>query len=206
MAVCNLTGQRFGRLVVVKRAQSSKSGQSRWECKCDCGKTSVAFGDNLKRGHTQSCGCIHRELFTTHGASESRLYTIWCLMKRRCFTKTARDYSRYGGRGITVCKEWAEDFTAFYEWAVNNGYRPDLSLDRRDNDGSYTPDNCRWATAKEQQNNTRLNRMISYRGKTLTLSQWSDELGISYTVLASRIKRGWSVERAFTQPVEARKG
>lgn len=202
----DLIGVRFGRLEVIQISESAKSGHSKWLCKCDCGGETIVLGSNLRRGHTTSCGCLHQEKRTKHGKSKHRLYTIWAMMKRRCLNKKSKDYSRYGGRGISVCSEWIDNFSAFYDWAMKNGYRSDLSLDRANNDGSYNPPNCRWTTVKEQQNNTRCNKIISHNGKSLTIAQWSEELGIPDSVLRTRIKRGWSVERAFSQPVKAKRG
>lgn len=205
MPLIDLTGKRFGRLEVIKQGEKTKAGNIRWICKCDCGNETAVLGENLRYGHTKSCGCLHSEVTTKHGGSDSRLYTIWSLMKRRCLTKTASDYARYGGRGITVCEEWINDFSSFYDWAVNNGYKPHLTLDRRNNNGSYSPENCHWATAKEQQNNTRFNHLLTYNGRTLTIAQWSEETEIPYATLLTRIKRGWSVERSLTEPIKKKR-
>lgn len=121
-------------------------------------------------------------------------------MLNRCYNANHKYYNRYGGRGITVCDEWKNNFQAFYDWAISNGYRDDLTLDRKDNDNGYSPENCRWTTKKEQSNNRENNIVITYNGKTQTLSQWAEEIRIPYHKLLVRIKRGWSVERAFTKP------
>lgn len=141
---------------------------------------------------------VNRNHPTSHGMAGSRLYNVWQKMKSRCFNTRASNYKHYGGRGITVCEEWAQSFEAFRDWALANGYRDDLTIDREDNDGPYCPENCRWATMKQQSNNRRSNRGITFNGKTQTTRQWADELGIPYEVLRNRISHGWSVEQALT--------
>lgn len=136
-----------------------------------------------------------------HGMSSHRLYSIWDSMKSRCYRKTTAPYAKYGGRGITVCDEWKNSFQAFYDWAMENGYRDDLSIDRIDVNGSYCPENCRWVTMREQENNRRNNKLITYNGETHTQAEWCELLSIPPHVMTNRLKRGWSIERAFTTKV-----
>lgn len=154
----DLVGKKFNRLTVIEYSHSNNGAV--WLCKCDCGSFITAKGKDLKNGKTKSCGCFHRDCASklgkskkTHGQSNTRLYYIWRAMKERCFNKNSRVYNRYGGRGITVCDEWANSFEAFYKWSINNGYSQKLTLDRIDNDGIYEPDNCRWTTMKVQNQN-----------------------------------------------------
>lgn len=141
----------------------------------------------------------------THGKRHTRLYRIWLQMKNRCFNENGERYKDYGARGITVCNEWRNNFQAFYDWSMSNGYSDNLTIDRIDNDKGYSPDNCRWATVKEQNRNSRRCDMISYHGETHCLREWSEVLGISYSALRNRKNYGWSVERMMETPVRKHK-
>jgi hypothetical protein len=150
----DLTGQRFGRLTVIRQAENDKFGNICWWCRCDCGKEKAISGHHLRAGQSTSCGCV-RIRRRKHGDAGSKLYQVWANMKQRCLNSRNKRYKDWGGRGITVCKEWLESYDKFKAWAISSGYREGLSIDRIDNDGDYCPDNCRWATASEQRRNQR---------------------------------------------------
>lgn len=190
----DLTGQKFGKLVAVSPIDGSGGvGKHKdWLCKCECGNLKTVSSAHLKDGNVTSCGCIR------HNKAGLRIYTIWADMKDRCGNKKAASYVYYGGRGITVCDEWRNDFKAFYEWAMSNGYAEDLTIDRIDVNGNYEPSNCRWVTRKEQANNTRRNHFLTYDGETHTLADWAEKVGIKQNTLLYRLKRGWSVERTLS--------
>ena len=137
---------------------------------------------------------------STHGKTGTRIHDIWRSIKRRCYTKSHKEYERYGARGIKVCEEWVNSFQEFYNWAMANGYRDDLTIDRKDTNGNYEPSNCRWVTQKEQQNNRRNNHYITYNGKTQTAKQWAEELNKNYSTIITRLNRGWSIERTLNTP------
>lgn len=195
----DLTGQRFGRLVVIERADNSADGRARLLCRCDCGQSKTVLGEHLKKGRTKSCGCAKSESsskrFKKHGGRNSKLYRIWSNMKDRCNNPDCKVYSDYGGRGIKVCKEWIDDFSAFQKWALANGYKEGLTIDRKDNDKGYSPDNCRWTDRKIQGNNKRNCRYITYKGQRKTVAEWSDITGIPHDTLLYRLNHGWETER-----------
>lgn len=207
--VIDITGRRFGRLVVLQQAEQSQSGDIRWLCQCDCGKITTVRGSCLRSGHTQSCGCYQRERTGNanrrHGETDSRIHHEWAAIKARCYNPKNKRYNRYGGRGITLCPEWRESFEAFRYWALANGYRDDLTIDRIDNDGNYCPENCRWATQKEQQNKRSNTKKVEYKGETRSLKQWAEKYGIRYATFYRRLRDGWSFEDALTMPLQHQK-
>lgn len=201
----DMTGQRFGRLVVTARADSDRNGNARWHCLCDCGERTVSLGFTLRNGAAKSCGCMSTQQLiariTKHGLHQSPEYTSWASMIQRCTNPRCRGYENYGGRGITVCDAWLHSFERFY---ADMGKRPtpDHSIDRIDRDGNYTPDNCRWATVKEQNNNTSQNRIVEIDGEMRTLAQAVEngEQKLKRGTVQSRLARGWSVEDAIKTP------
>ena len=162
MRKIDLMGKRFGRLVVIAEGGKDKDGSLRWICKCDCGNTTKPIlSANLRKGHVKSCGRLLRK----HGKKNTRLYEVWRGMKKRCSNKNHFAYKYYGARGISVCDEWKNDFSKFYDWAMLNGYNPDAprgecTIDRINNNGNYEPSNCRWITMAEQEKNRRTHREV----------------------------------------------
>lgn len=199
----DLTGKKFERLKVIDRAPSRK-GQTMWNCLCKCGNTTIVSSQNLKTGHTQSCGCYNIQRATEanikHNGVGTRLYRTWQGMKNRCYNPKCEYYPDYGGRGITVCKEWIDNFESFQEWALTNGYEESLTIDREDNNGIYEPSNCRWVTMKIQSNNRRSNRYITVDNITHTLEEWADISGIPSRTIRNRIdKYKWNEKDAVTK-------
>lgn len=201
----DLSGRRFGRLTV--KEYMGAASNYKWRCLCDCGRMTLVQSANLTSGNVRSCGCLQKERAseanTTHGLSGTRLYNIYRGIITRCLNPRDHNFKKYGKNGITICEEWAQSFEAFAEWAHENGYAENLTIDRIDNDKGYSPDNCRWAGYLTQGRNRRNVRHITYKGKTMTYQEWGKEIGISFHVLRYRIlKKGWSVEKAFTVPVD----
>lgn len=201
----DLTGKRFSRLLVTGYA-----GGVKWHCLCDCGRTKAIYSGSLKQGKSTSCGCFHRErmaeILTTHGNSAGPWtpeYCAWAGMIQRCTNEKCKSYRNYGGRGIRVCERWLQ----FENFLADMGPRPPRkTLDRfPDNNGNYCPENCRWATWKEQGRNTRKSRMLTWKGETLCLPEWAERTGLHEKTIASRLNQmGWSVERALSTPIRRR--
>lgn len=195
----NLVGRRFGRWTVVARMPRTPGRTTEWLCRCDCGTEGVV-GSKLKSGQSTSCGCQARESLARRAGTDDGtarvMYSRWQNMHRRVSTPGNRSWERYGARGITVCERWQ----SFENFAADMGptFRPELTLERINNDGPYSPENCRWATRKEQQRNTSTSKRVAFRGHEKTVAEWAELLGIDRTTLRHRLRRGWSVERALT--------
>lgn len=204
----DLSGQAFGRLTVVQ-FEGKQGKHLTWKCKCACGKTSIVLGINLKSGHTSSCGCLREEmrptLTLTHGMARSgkrrtSMYRSWAGMLQRCTNSNNDKFQHYGARGITVCARWLESFENFYA-DMGEPPTPKHSIDRKDVNGDYCPDNCKWSTQEEQCNNKRNNLLIEFNGQIKTIPRWSRETGICLMTLRNRIlELGWPVEKALTTP------
>jgi hypothetical protein len=206
MKLTDRTNRKYGKLTVISRAPDAilKSGIKRvmWLCSCDCGAETSVAASNLANGHTQSCGCMVKEVcsrnFKVHGLTDTKAYRTWCAIKGRCSSPGLENYKFYGGRGIKVCERWKASFEAFLE-DMGHPPTPNHSIDRIDHNGDYEPGNCRWSDALEQANNKRNNRVYTFAGKTMSVSMWARELGISPYTLFTRLKT-WPVERALTTP------
>lgn len=204
----DLTGKHFGRLNVLKMTRNRR-GKLAWECRCDCGNVIVTSASHLTSGHTKSCGCLQKEMFsktvTKHGKTGNRVLGIWYGMRKRCYYEKDRHFADYGGRGITICDEWKNDFQPFYDWAMSHGYAENLTIDRIDVNGNYCPDNCRWITNEEQQNNRRTSHYLTYNGETHTIKDWAKITGIKYRTLLGRINSyKWDTEKALTVATKTR--
>jgi len=202
----DLTGLRFGRLTVIDRC-GSRSNNPLWNCKCDCGETKQVVSSCLARGKTQSCGCLAKMVQPSnliHGMSSSKEYFVWQAIKKRCLTKRHPAYRNYGGRGISISKEWVESFAAFI---AHVGPRPNPSdtIDRIDNDGNYEPGNVRWVSRSENNSNRRNTIFVIVDGQKVPLSMAVKINGKPYNVVKNRLDRGWHVDMALTSPVKERR-
>lgn len=192
----DLTDKHFGRLHVKHRDQNSS--YVKWVCECDCGKITSVRSCHLLSGAILSCGCLSAENTsvrnhkqkTVHGLRNTRLYKIWHGMKQRCYDVSRSDYDRYGDKGITVCDEWKNDFQSFYKWALENGYSDNLTIDRKDNNKGYSPENCRWVTRLEQTVNRRNTIKVTVNDLTHTLTEWCSIIDVHYHTLYRKYKEG----------------
>lgn len=214
----NVAGQRFGILTAVELVGKNKNNQSLWRCVCDCGKGTVVKTTDLLQGHTKSCGCLRgnvpSELWREnikhaqtsnikHGLSKTPLYKMWRNMKYRCYGEGSSAFKWYGARGIRVCDEWRNDFCAFRDWALSNGYVKEdatrnnkYTLDRIDVNGNYEPNNCRFVNMRQQSRNRLTNVLVD----GMVLLDWCKTHGQSYSLVAQRRQRGWSLEEAVRTP------
>ena len=204
-----IIGKHFGKWRVISEAEPyHKTGygyQKRYNCLCDCGREKMVWRRNLLSGASTSCGCSKRGKpkysQERHEYAISRISDIYGAMKKRCYSPNSVNYNNYGGRGITICDEWlgVDGDLRFYRWSLEHGYSDELSIDRIDNNKGYSPDNCKWSTRQEQNDNKRSSRFITYNGETKTITQWARELGFRKgRVIDMRLKRGWSIEEALT--------
>lgn len=198
----DITGMKFNRLTVIKKDGVYKSGNIRWLCQCECGEFTHTNSYLLRKGKAISCGCYASERISNanhkHGGFGTRLYEIWRQMHRRCYGENTKNYYNYGGRGIKICKEWKGNFEAFEKWSLANGYTEDLTIDRIDVNGDYCPENCRWATMKQQANNKRNSHYIEYGEEKHTISEWADIYGVEQRRLYDRLSRnGWELDLAL---------
>jgi hypothetical protein len=200
-----VSGKRFGRLIAGEAVR--KPGKWHIRCKCDCGNETLVRCDHLKSGRSSSCGCYSKTLSSLRslkhgdsriGGKRAPEFGAWAKMNDRCRNPRNNNYNRYGGRGISVCQEWQESYTAFL---AAMGRRPSVlhSLERINNNGNYDPGNVRWATKVDQCNNRRTNRLLEFNGKIQTLAQWGREVGIPSLTLGARLNRGWSAEKTLTE-------
>lgn len=201
----DLTGKKYHRLTALEYSCNVKGLGSFWKCLCDCGNIAYVFASRLKTGNTKSCGCLNSEsasqriskLTTTHGESKTRLYRIWKGMIDRC--KIGHSNAKnYGNRGIGVCEEWDKSFEVFRDWSMNNGYSKNLSIDRIDVSGNYEPNNCRWATRKQQGRNTRKTIYLTYNGETKPLKDWAEIIDVPYSCVYFRYQTGYSAEEILS--------
>lgn len=198
-----IAGQRFGRLVT--KEHFVKDHMSWWVCQCDCGKTHTTRANALNRGMVRSCGCLRKKSKPwkwKHGLTNHPLYRVYHAMKDRCYRETDKEYPNYGARGINICKEWLSNFESFYSWAIQNGYKHGLSIDRIDVNKGYEPSNCRWANGTQQAQNKRNNRLLTFHNETHCVTEWSRILNIPAGTLKSRIRRGWTIEQALAKNME----
>jgi len=196
------TGLRFSCWLVISEAY--KIGKQRaWNCLCDCGTSKIIAGHSLKKGDSKSCGCRKGDYISekigTHKRSKSSIYSIWISLRDRCNNSNDPSYQNYGGRGITVCERWDSSFENFL---ADMGERPKgAQIDRIDNNGDYCPENCRWVNAKSNSRNRRNNNVVTFNGKSMTIAEWSEVTGLPDKTLYYRISKGWSIERALTEPL-----
>lgn len=203
----DLTGQRFGKLTAIKIVGKNRNRTNLWLCKCDCGNEHITSTDLLLNGQCKSCSCLQKEkiskLSYRHGLHKTKIYNIWCAIKHRCSSNVGKNTKYYRDKGIKVCNEWIDKengFINFYNWAMQNGYKEGLSIDRIDSNKNYCPENCRWVDSYIQNNNKSSNKYITYNNETYTLAQWCRKLGLNYHRTVCRLLRGWTVEKSFTMP------
>ena len=211
MGIKNLKNKTFGRLKVIEMTDKRRHGSVVWKCLCECGNIIEVTTNCLTRWKTKSCGCYCiatrkencAKTFTTHGQSKSKLYHVWQGIKRRCYSLNSKAYKDYGGRGIIVCDSWKTNFQNFQTWAMNNGYKEGLTIERINVNGNYEPNNCTWIPLKKQNMNRRTTHYLTYNGETLSITEWARITGIPRKTISQRINNyHWTVEKALTTKVK----
>lgn len=191
----DITGDKYGKLVVLEYGYK-KDKKNYWKCVCECGKETTVSINSLRTGNSKSCGCLQKEIAkkyrhsTTHGKFGTRIYQTWSAMKSRCYNSKVDSYKRYGARGITVCEDWKNDFTKFYEWAMNNGYEDDLTIERLNANGNYSPNNCTFIPGNQQSNNRRCSIFVKIGNETRNITGWEKATGIGRMTLYRRYHKG----------------
>lgn len=206
----DLLNQKFGKLTAKKFVGKNKQYDALWLCDCDCGNEKIVSAGKLQSGHTQSCGCFQRErtkeahtkhsLYYNSEGKRSKLYHVWGSMKERCFNKNSKSYPDYGGRGVTICDEWL-DYTNFHKWAIQNGYKEGLTIERDNNNLNYQPSNCRWIPKSDQSKNRSSVRYLEWNGVTRSVTEWSELTGIPSNVINQRIRRSWDINKSLTTKI-----
>jgi hypothetical protein len=210
----DLVGKTFHRFTVIKFLGSENNNRL-WECRCSCGTIKTLNTKKIMAGNTRSCGCLVKEksrlnaikYSTTHGLSKNddgsatRLYTIWLGMKRRCYSKLSKSYKTYGALDIKVCDEWKNSYLNFYTWAISNGYNDNLTIERRNFNGDYAPENCTWIPNSEQAKNRRNNIYLNVDGEVLTIAECARRKNISRATLKYRISHGYNLNDALNKPI-----
>lgn len=197
-------GEKYNKLTVLKVNNCNDV-----LCQCECGKVVKTTAWRLTSGNTKSCGCYKlvalNKRITKHGLARHPLHKTWNNIKSRCYNPKATKYQYYGGKGVVVCDEWRDDFQKFFDWSIANGWRPGLTIDRINGDGDYAPQNCRWVDYKTQNNNLSCNHLITWNGETRSVYDWAFVLKMNPKTLSERLRRGWTIERAFSQAVQQRR-
>lgn len=195
---------KYGKLKLLEKVKIKNDNHITYKAICECGNIVYIRATDIRKNKRKHCiHCFNAR--TTHHKTNTKLFNVWQSMKQRCYYKKHKDYNNYGGRGIIVCDNWKSDFENFYNWAINNGYKNNLQIDRINVNGNYEPSNCRFVPAKTNSVNKRNTRYIEYKGITKSLREWADEYKINYRLLQSRLDRNWDMEKAlFTKPIKGR--
>lgn len=195
----DLTSQTFYRLTVIRRIVDNTKKHAVWLCKCECGNHTIVQSDNLRSGHTKSCGCLNKENIHKHGYTNTNIHNIWKEMIQRCTNPNHKSYKNYGDRGIKICDRWLQsNGKGFINFLKDIGKRPaGMTLDRIDNNGNYCKENCRWTTRQQQNTNYRRNRMITINNQTKCITEWCNIFKLNRQTVYQRLRRGWSIKKTF---------